>query len=154
VERFPENLRRILGLHDLEQSEAALMLNLSKQSFSAWNSRRRKPSFSTALLVGEFFLVPADRLAREPFESLLQNELADPDRFHEVEGEIRRRRSKLKAVDAMPGPANKFKTAKREYAMDEARAEMRLRREGKSTAEIQEALRRFRADEPTPEEAS
>jgi transcriptional regulator with XRE-family HTH domain len=156
VERFPENLRRLLGLHDLEQTEAAEMLGMSKQSFSAWNSGRRTPSFTTALLVADFLGVAADRLARASFEDLLAHELADPDRFREVEAEIRRRRSTLKAVDDKPGPANKFKTARKVTAMDEARAAQRLRREGRSEAEIEEVLKRGRAKDEdwSPEEAS
>jgi transcriptional regulator with XRE-family HTH domain len=127
VERFAENLRRLLGLHDLEQSEAATLLGMSKASFSAWNAGRRQPSFNTALLIGEFFGVTPDRLARADFEDLLANELANPARFREVEAEIRRRRSTLRAVDK-PG-VEKLRTVRKVTAMDEAREAQRKRRQ-------------------------
>lgn len=120
MERFPENLRRILGLHDLDQAEAAEMLGMSKASFSAWNAGRRQPSFNTALLIGEFFKVPPDRLARAEFEDLLAHELADPARFRDVEAEIRRRRSKLRAVESGP-----LQSVRKVRAMDEAREQRR-----------------------------
>jgi hypothetical protein len=37
-------------------------------------------------------------LAQATFDDLLEHELADPKRFHEVEQEIHRRRHPLKAV--------------------------------------------------------
>jgi transcriptional regulator with XRE-family HTH domain len=128
MELFPENLRRLLGLHDLDQAEAAEMLGMSKASFSAWNSGRRQPSFQTALHIGEFFGVPADRLARAEFEDLLAHELADPDRFREVEAEIRRRRSTLREVEAKPAAAEKLRTVRKVTAMDEAREAQQKRR--------------------------
>jgi DNA-binding XRE family transcriptional regulator len=154
VERFPENLRRLLGLHDLEQTEAAEMLGMSKQSFSAWNSGRRQPSFTTALLIGELFQLPADRLARAEFADLLAHELADPVRFAEVEAELRRRRAKLKLVEDKPTRSGRLKAAGKVEAMDELRVAQQLRRQGKSEAEIEEALKRWRADEPTTEEGA
>jgi hypothetical protein len=107
--------------------------------------------------------VPADRLARADFEDLLANELADPERFRDVEAEIRRRRSTLTEVEATHpvagkrgGTRDRLHTARKVMTMDEARIAQKLRREGKSEPEIAEALARWRADdEPTtPEEAS
>jgi hypothetical protein len=83
---------------------------------------------------------------------LLANELADPERFREVEGEIRRRRSTLKSVDARPSASGKLKAARKAAAMDEARIAQKLRREGRSDEEVEEALKRWRADEPTTPE--
>jgi DNA-binding XRE family transcriptional regulator len=142
VERFADNLRRLLGVHDLEQTEAAEILGMSKASFSAWNAGRRQPSFTTALLIGEFFNVPADRLARASFDDLLAHELADPERFREVEAEIRRRRSTLTAVEAKPSASPKLRTVRKMTAMDQAR-EAQQKRRG-----------RVKGGTSTPEEAS
>jgi hypothetical protein len=49
--------------------------------------------------VGEFFGVPADRLATAEFEDLLQNELADPERFQAVETRIHYARSGIRPVE-------------------------------------------------------
>jgi transcriptional regulator with XRE-family HTH domain len=92
VERFSDNLVRLMGLHALPAKEAAEMLGMSQSTFSKWASGTRQPSFATALTVGEFFKVPADRLARAEFADLLANELSSPERFESVEAEIRRRR--------------------------------------------------------------
>jgi DNA-binding XRE family transcriptional regulator len=85
---FAENVRRLLGVHDLEQTEAARLLGLSKASFSAWNAGRRRPSFPVALSIAEFFEIPADRLATAEFGDLLTHELADRSRFESVERKI------------------------------------------------------------------
>jgi transcriptional regulator with XRE-family HTH domain len=92
VERFSDNLVRLMGLHALPAKEAAAMLGMSQSTFSKWASGTRQPSFTTALIVGEFFGVPADRLARAEFADLLANELSSPERYESVEAEIRRRR--------------------------------------------------------------
>jgi DNA-binding XRE family transcriptional regulator len=98
MNRFPDNLNRLLGLHSLSAREAANMLDLSPSTFAKWGTGRRQPSFSTALRVGEFFLVPADRLATAEFEDLLQHELADPARFRAVEENIKDARVRLQAA--------------------------------------------------------
>jgi transcriptional regulator with XRE-family HTH domain len=103
VERFAENVQRLLGVHRLEQKEAAALMGFSVAAFTKWFAGARNPSFTSALQAGDFFQIPADRLAREPFENLLERELADPQRFREVEAEIRRRRSILReAGDQKP----------------------------------------------------
>lgn len=98
MEAFPDNLRRLLGLHSLTAREAAQMLDLSQSTFAKWGTGIRQPSFATALRVGEFFSVPADRLATARFSDLLEHELADPDRFHAVEERIRLERARLDAA--------------------------------------------------------
>jgi hypothetical protein len=50
-------------------------------------------------MVGEFFGVPADRLATAEFDDLLQNELANPERFKAVETKICYARSGLRPVE-------------------------------------------------------
>jgi len=42
--------------------------------------------------------VAADRLANAPFEDLLANELADPQRYQATERRIEKARAKLKSV--------------------------------------------------------
>lgn len=74
------------------------MLGLSQSVLSKWQSGARQPSLSSALSAGDFFGVPADRLARADFSDLLANELAEPERYAEVEAEIRRRRSTLREL--------------------------------------------------------
>ena len=99
MERFPDNLFRLLGLHRLTAREAAFVLGISESSLGKWGSGARRPSFETALLVSDFFGVGANRLAQAEFEDLLANELADPNRFRAVETKIRHARTGLKAVD-------------------------------------------------------
>ena len=99
MQRFPDNLSRLLGVHNLTAREAAKMLGLSQSTFAKWGTGLRQPSFATALKVGEFFGVPADRLATAEFEDLLQNELADPERFQAVETRIHYARSGIRPVE-------------------------------------------------------
>jgi transcriptional regulator with XRE-family HTH domain len=99
MQRFSDNLNRLLGMHDLTAREAAKILGLSQSTFAKWGTGLRQPSFATALKVGEFFGVPADRLATAEFEDLLQNELADPERFQAVETRIQYARSGIRPVE-------------------------------------------------------
>ena len=150
--KFADNLERLLGLHGLTSRQCSELVDVSESVLSKWHSGDRSPSFRSALLIADFFGVPADRLARANFEDLLAHELANLERFREVEAEIRRRRSTLKSVDARPSPPGKLKTARKVAAMDEARIAQKLRREGRSEEEIAEELERW-ADEPsTPEQ--
>ncbi len=98
MEAFPDNLRRLLGVHALTAREAAALLDLSVSTFTKWERGLRQPSFSTALRVADFFGVPADRLATAEFKDLLQHELADPDRFDAVEERIQLDRARLDAA--------------------------------------------------------
>jgi len=74
------------------------MLDLSQSTLGKWGTGARQPSFATALKIGEFFGLPADRLATASFEDLLGSELSDPERFRGVETKIERARSGLRAV--------------------------------------------------------
>jgi transcriptional regulator with XRE-family HTH domain len=99
MERFPDNLFRILGLHRLTAREAARILDISESALGKWGTGARRPSFDTALRVSDFFGLPANRLAQAEFEDLLANELADPDRFRAVETKLRHARTGLNAVE-------------------------------------------------------
>jgi transcriptional regulator with XRE-family HTH domain len=101
MHQFSGNLNRLLGIHNLTAREAAEILGLSQSTFAKWGTGLRQPSFATALKVGEFFGVPADRLATAEFVDLLQHELADPERFQAVEKKIQYARAGLKAVDEL-----------------------------------------------------
>jgi transcriptional regulator with XRE-family HTH domain len=143
MDRFSENLSRLLGLHALPAKEAAEMLGISQSAFTKWATGKRNPSFTTALLVGEFFGVPADRLARADFGCLLEGELASSQRFDEVEAEIRRRRSILHEVGSQPSGFLPRKV----IAMEEATEAQRLRKAGLSEEEIKAALERQTAED-------
>jgi transcriptional regulator with XRE-family HTH domain len=99
VDEFRNNLSRILGLHNLTARDAAKILGLSQSTVGKWATGLRQPSFATALKVGEFFGVPADRLATAEFTDLLQHELADPERFDAVETRIHHARAGLRVVE-------------------------------------------------------
>lgn len=134
MEHFADNLERLMGMHKLSAKEAADMLGLSQSVLSKWQSGARQPSFSSALAAGDFFGVPADRLARADFSDLLANELAEAGRYAEVEAEIRRRRSTLREVGdtKMLG-----KVPKKVIAMHKADEELRAKR--KETKERKES---------------
>jgi transcriptional regulator with XRE-family HTH domain len=93
-----------MGMHKLTAKDAAELLGLSQSVLSKWQSGARQPSFTSALGAGDFFGVPADRLARADFEDLLVNELADPMRFQAVEARIHHVRTGLQAVPSRSKP--------------------------------------------------
>lgn len=98
---WSNNVRRILGMHDLRAGEAAKLLGVSPQAVSEWTSKTRAqgtrdPHVSTLERVAEFFELPGS-LAWTPFPDLLPL-LADPDRFERVEKKIRASRTPLKSV--------------------------------------------------------
>lgn len=106
MDHFADNLGRLLGLHGLSAKEAAKMLSMSESAFSKWAMGTRSPSFSTALAVGEFFNVPADKLARAEFGELLEHELADKQRFEIVEQRIAKQRTGLRLYSRPVAPAD------------------------------------------------
>ncbi len=112
MNRFPDNLNRLLGLHSLSAREAAEMLDLSHSTFAKWGTGLRQPSFSRALRLGEFFEIPADRLATAEFEDLLAGEFANPERFRSVESKIAQERERLQAARA-PDEGKEIETATR-----------------------------------------
>src|SRR5581483_1112391 len=92
--RFSDNFVRILGLHALTQNTAAALIGVSGATMSAWMNQKTSPSLPKAIAVAELFQLSANRLMGAEFSDLLANELADPERFQQVEERIRRARSK------------------------------------------------------------
>jgi transcriptional regulator with XRE-family HTH domain len=94
VQAFGENLRRLLGLHDLRGREAARMIGVSPQSLSEWMRGRRQPNLQMLLRVASFLEINGERLLRAPFRELLGREVADRARFDQVEAKIRENRAR------------------------------------------------------------
>jgi transcriptional regulator with XRE-family HTH domain len=93
---FGENLRRLLGLHDLRGRDAARLIGVSPQSLSEWMRGRRQPNLQMLLRVSSFLEIGSERLLRAPFRELLVREVADRRRFDQVEAKIRSQRSRAR----------------------------------------------------------
>ena len=89
MDAFVENFERLLGLHHLTAKQAARMTGITESTLSKWSSGKRSPSFESAITVGETFGIEPGRLAKARFEDLLAHELADPERYREVEKRIK-----------------------------------------------------------------
>lgn len=87
---FADNFNRLLGLHRLSQHSTAHLLNVSEATMSAWMTGKSQPSLRKAIAIAQFFRLSTDALMGTKFVQLLQNELADPTRFKEVEKSIGR----------------------------------------------------------------
>ena len=98
VLRFTDNFVRLLGLHALSQNFAAELIGVSGATLSSWMNGKSSPSLAKAVAVAELFQISANRLTGAAFADLLENELADRERFEQVEERIRRRRSSLRSV--------------------------------------------------------
>jgi transcriptional regulator with XRE-family HTH domain len=96
--RFTDNFVRLLGMHALSQNFAASLLGVSGATMSSWMNGRSSPSLAKAITIAEFFQLSTDRLMGAEFADLLAKELADRERYLEVEERIRRARSGLTAV--------------------------------------------------------
>jgi transcriptional regulator with XRE-family HTH domain len=113
---WSNNMRRLLGLHDLEKGEAARLLGVSPQAVSEWTSKTRKqgtrePNISTLQRVADFFELSGD-LAWTPFTELLSGPLSDPERFDLVERKIRASRTPLEAVSSGKATAQRQRSSK------------------------------------------
>jgi transcriptional regulator with XRE-family HTH domain len=84
-DHFADNLRRLAGLHGVTMKQVAMAIDATESTLNKWSSGDRSPSFNSALLVGELFGVDPGRLARAPFEDLLEHELADAERYRRAE---------------------------------------------------------------------
>jgi transcriptional regulator with XRE-family HTH domain len=94
VQAFGENLRRLLGLHDLRGREAARLIGVSPQSLSEWMRGHRQPNLQMLLRVSSFLEINGERLLRAPFRELLVREVSDRTRFDHVEAKINGRRAR------------------------------------------------------------
>lgn len=94
MQAFSENLRRLLGLHDLRGREAARLIGVSPQSLSEWMRGRRQPNLQMLLRVVSFLEIAGERLLQAEFRDLLEHELHDRARFDRVEAKIRERRGR------------------------------------------------------------
>lgn len=91
MEELSNNLRRLIGLHGLSVRDLAPLVGVSEQALSEIQTRKRKhPRTETSHRLADFFEIPLGRLLSTPFEELLQADLADPERYAQVEGKIPR----------------------------------------------------------------
>lgn len=88
---FGENLRRLMGLHNLRVTNAAELVGISAQALSDLSRGKRDPNLRTLMLLADFFEVPADRLVQAGFADLLVNELGNADRYERVEAKVKNR---------------------------------------------------------------
>lgn len=96
--RFTDNFIRLLGLHGLTQHFTAELLGVSAATISSWMNGKSTPSLGKAIDIAELFKLSTDRLMGAEFSDLLAHELADRDRFDQVELRIKRGRTNLKSV--------------------------------------------------------
>ncbi len=96
MNRFADNLSRLMGLHDVTAKELSRVLGLSEAAFSTWSRGTREPGFKTAMKLSGFFEIPPDRLATAEFGELL-NDL-DGDWFVRVQVKIHRSGEQLRAI--------------------------------------------------------
>jgi transcriptional regulator with XRE-family HTH domain len=87
-EGFAYTLPRLLGLHGLSGVKLAGLLDVSTQYVSLLMKGERRPTPERLRELGDLFGIDPDRLARASFEELLQQELADPQRYRATEQRI------------------------------------------------------------------
>jgi transcriptional regulator with XRE-family HTH domain len=76
---FARNLRALAGLHDLNGTEMAAVLGLSRPAVSDLMTGKRQPSLPTLLRLREVFGVGSE-MASDPLDVMLP-QLADPERY-------------------------------------------------------------------------
>jgi transcriptional regulator with XRE-family HTH domain len=84
-----------MGIHRISSTFTAQLLGIAPASVSAWLNGRATPSLSKAVAIAELFEISVDRLLRAPFVDLLTSELADRQRFEQVEARIQQHRGHL-----------------------------------------------------------
>jgi transcriptional regulator with XRE-family HTH domain len=86
-----DNLDRLLGLHSMSATRASSVLGISAQALSEIRKgKRASPNIDTLEKISDFFEVSVDRLRKATVAELLQDEIADPDRFARVEKKLGR----------------------------------------------------------------
>lgn len=89
MSELPNNLRHLLGLHDLTAAKASSLIGLSQQALSELQAgRRENPRRQTVDKLATFFEVTRWKLEDMPFDQLLADELAEPERYLKVEAKI------------------------------------------------------------------
>lgn len=131
--RFTDNLERLLGLHRLSWGMFGELVGISDSTLSKWQSGARNPSFTTALKVGDFFRVDEGRLARADFGDLLENELADAERYWAVERAIRRQVLRSKTFDEIQKADAMLRDVRRSRVGELLDASAKKQRERKPT---------------------
>jgi len=96
--RFTDNFVRLLGLHALSQHFTAQLLGVSAATMSAWMNGKSTPSLAKAIDIAKLFQISTDRLMGAEFSDLLAKELADPERYAQVEKRIKRGGTQLRSV--------------------------------------------------------
>lgn len=87
---FADNWDRLLGLHRLTAFQAAHLLGVSKTTVSGWRNAHKTPNLESVTKLADLFEVDAMRLVYSPFTELIENELADVERFRRVEEKLRK----------------------------------------------------------------
>lgn len=95
---FVYALPRLMGLHNLSDTRAALLLDMSPQHLALLMNGKRNPTYERLRAIGNLFGIQTDRLVDAPFEDLLQHEIADPRRFRETEHRIHEREGALRSA--------------------------------------------------------
>ena len=86
MSELANNLRRLLGVHAMRATrDSRLIEDLSPQALSELQSGARQPSLETIQKLASFFEIPIDRILHAGFDDLLSVELADPERYRQVE---------------------------------------------------------------------
>jgi transcriptional regulator with XRE-family HTH domain len=112
-DHFADNLRRLAGLHGITMKQVAMAIDATESTLNKWSSGDRSPSFTSALRVGELFGVDPGRLARAPFEDLLEHELADAERYRRAEETLEELKREWSGEPAKKVVPMKTKAAKR-----------------------------------------
>ena len=82
-----------MGLHGLSSNFTATLIGVAPATMSAWLNGRATPSLSSVIAIADLFQIGTDRLLATPFVELLERELADRQRYLDVEQKIKQRRA-------------------------------------------------------------
>lgn len=97
---FVYTLPRLMGLHNLSGTRAALLLDMSPQHLALLMNGKRNPTYERLRAIGDLFGIQTDRLVDTPFEDILEHEIADPQRFRDTEQRIQEREQALRQAQS------------------------------------------------------